>query len=89
MFLRLRLSTFHLLIWLIGAAVGPANAAETIKIGGTGSALGDMTRLAEAYMRANPDTKVVVLPSLGSAGGIKALRAGAIDIALTTDPLQP
>jgi phosphate transport system substrate-binding protein len=65
-----------------------AIAAATVKIGGTGSALGDMTLLADAYMRAHPGSQIVVLPSLGSGGGIKALRAGAIDVSLTTDPLS-
>jgi phosphate transport system substrate-binding protein len=66
-----------------------ALAAETITIGGTGSTLGDMKLLAEAYMRRHPDIKVVVLPYLGNVGGIRALRSGAVDIALTTEPLSP
>lgn len=70
---------------LAGAA--PARAEASLTIGGTGSALGAMKQLAEAYMRSHPDASVTVLPSLGSNGGIKALRAGAIDISLTTEPL--
>jgi len=85
---------FLLFCLIVAAAASPAGAdrataAETLKIGGTGSALGDMTRLADAYMRTHPDTKIVVLPSLASAGGIKALRAGAIGIALTAEPVSP
>ena len=94
------LRQFHfrkvLLFCLIAAAavglVGAkrATAADTIKIGGTGGALGDMSRIADAYMRTHPDTRIVVVPrSLGGDGGIKALRAGAIDIALVIEPLSP
>lgn len=83
-----------LLFCLIAAAASSAGAdrataADTIKIGGTGSALGDMTRLADAYMRTHPDIKIIVLPSLASAGGINALRAGTIGIALSAEPLSP
>ncbi|QWG21090.1 substrate-binding domain-containing protein [Bradyrhizobium sediminis] len=94
------LRRFHfptlLLFCLIAAAAASlagadrATAADTIRIGGTGAALGDMSRLADAYMQTHPDTKIVVLPrSLGGDGGIKALRAGAIDIALVIEPLSP
>jgi phosphate transport system substrate-binding protein len=93
------LRQFHfpkfLLVGLIAAAaagfVGADRgaAADVVKIGGTGGALGDMSRLADAYMRTHPDTRIVVLPrSLGGDGGIKALRAGAIDIALVIEPLS-
>lgn len=63
-------------------------SAQEVKIGGTGAALGTMKILAEAYARQSPDFKFVVLPSLGSSGGIKALRAGAIQIGLSARPLK-
>ena len=46
--------------------------AETIRIGGTGVALGGMALLGEAFERRNPDAVVVVLPSLGSSGGVNS-----------------
>lgn len=61
--------------------------SEEIKIGGTGSALGTMQRLADAYARQQPDAHVNVLPSMGSGGGIKALLAGAVQIAVSSRPL--
>lgn len=62
--------------------------AETIRIGGTGVALGGMALLGEAFERRNPDAVVVVLPSLGSSGGVKALIAGAIDLSVSARPLK-
>lgn len=73
----------------ISAAAWPLSAeagATTLKIGGTGGALGGVRLLAEAFMHQHPNIEVQVLPSLGSGGGIRALRAGAIDIALSSRP---
>src|SRR5687767_3132598 len=69
-------------------AAGAAQAAAEIKIGGTGNALGTMRELAHAYSKLHPGTKVIVLPSLGSGGGIKAATNGAIDIAVSSRPLK-
>ncbi len=74
---------------IVVAGVSRAGAAETIKIGGTGSALGGMTLIAQAYMRAHPDSTIVVLPSLGIIGGMRALRSGAIAMCLSAEPLSP
>ena len=73
---------------LITSTVFGAACAETIKIGGTGAALGTMRLLADAYATEDAHTHVTVLPSLGTTGGIKALLAGAIDIALTLRSLN-
>jgi len=58
--------------------------ADTIKIGGTGAALGTMRVLGEAFHRIHPDANVVIVPGLGSSGGRKALFGGAVDIAVTS-----
>ncbi len=82
-------STFAVLILtlsLFGGAPPSSASAETIKLGGTGSAIGTMKILARAFMKSNPEAKVIVLPSLGSSGGVRAMLGGAIDIALTTRP---
>ncbi len=63
-------------------------AAGTVKIGGTGFALEIMRILAGSYQQSHPEVAVVVFPSLGSSGGIKALMAGELDIALSSRPLH-
>lgn len=79
------------LVWvvtsLIFCASGAAHA-ETLRIGGTGVALGGLVLLGAAFEEENPGTTVEVLPSLGSSGGIKALLAGAIDLAVSSRELK-
>lgn len=66
-----------------------AAAADTLKVGGTGSALGTMKILAEAFQASRPDTRIVIVPALGSSGSIKAVAAGVLDIGLSGRPLKP
>tara|TARA_R110000868_G_scaffold36453_13_gene129426 strand:- start:1752 stop:2543 length:792 start_codon:yes stop_codon:yes gene_type:complete len=74
-----------LAVAILAASVSVAN---TLKIGGTGIALGGMSRLGTAFEELNPGTNIIVLPSLGSSGGIKALLAGATDIGLSSRELN-
>lgn len=67
----------------------PATAGDIVRSGGTGSGLAMMKAIAEHYSAANPDTTVEVLPSLGGSGGIKAVVAKAIDIAISANHLSP
>ena len=60
--------------------------AATLKIGGTGAALGTMRILADQFVRMRPDISVVIPDSLGSGGGIKAVLAGALPRLHSTPP---
>lgn len=60
---------------------GRATDSRRLVIGGTGAALGTMRRLAEAFMAGHPDVQLSLPNSLGTTGGLRAVIAGAIDIA--------
>lgn len=59
-----------------------ARSGDEVRIGGTGVGLA----LAALLFDGRPGVRVV--PNLGTGGGLKALAAGAIDIALTARPLS-
>ena len=63
-------------------------AAETLRIGGTGGALGTMRLLGEEFRKTHPQLEVEVLPSLGSPGGVRAVLAGAIEIGVASRALK-
>lgn len=63
---------------------------HTLRIGGTGSALGTVRLLGDAAAMGNAvAARLDIVPNLGSSGALRALQAGAIDIALITRPLTP
>lgn len=66
-----------------------ADAAETIRINGSGSALYVMKPLIKAYAKAHPGVRIEMEKPLGSSGAIKALLAGALDIAVSSKVLKP
>lgn len=66
-----------------------ACAADTIRLGGTGAGLGTMQALSAGFARAAPAHTIVIVPNLGTGGGLKALAAGAIDVAVIARPLKP
>lgn len=81
-------SLLALLLVAVAAVCAPPGAmssavADELRLGGTGSALGLLQRLGEVYATLRRGDSVTVLPSLGSAGGIAAVRDGAIDIAVS------
>ncbi|MBI5014796.1 MAG: substrate-binding domain-containing protein [Deltaproteobacteria bacterium] len=87
---RLRsLATLAGLAGLLAGACGTALGAdpEILRVSGCGTDLATFRLLGEAFRKVHPDTRVEVLPSLGSAGGIKAVAAGALDLGLSTRPL--
>ena len=75
--------------FIVGLLLSLPAAAEQIRIGGTGSGVGGMRLLAEAFMRAEPGVEVTVLPALGSPGGISALIAGKLEVAVANRAPNP
>lgn len=63
-------------------------SAETIRVGGTGGGMRTMQIMIEAFKKSRPDSDLIIIPGLGSRGGKRALLAGAIDIAVSADPLR-
>ncbi|MGB7631673.1 MAG: substrate-binding domain-containing protein [Candidatus Deferrimicrobium sp.] len=73
----------------LGATMFHGNVhAETLRISGTGGAIGGIRLLAEAFRKAEPGVDVIILPSIGSGGGIRAVLAGKLDIGLSAMPLD-
>ncbi|MDP2026104.1 substrate-binding domain-containing protein [Sulfuriferula sp.] len=82
-----------IVLFLAGLISASANSAElaastTIRIGGSGGALATMQILGQAFNKIHPNVSVVIVPSLGSGGGIKAMLAGAIDLAISGRALK-
>ena len=72
------------------ASAGLTEPADNkLRIGGTGCAIASMHILGQAFTKTHPDVTVAIVPSLGSGGGIKAMLAGAIDLAISGRDLKP
>jgi phosphate transport system substrate-binding protein len=72
-------------IMTVLAFLAPAVFAEdTVRISGTGGAIGGLKHLGDAFEKKHPGVKVNVFPSLGSTGGIKAVAAGKLDLAISS-----
>ena len=76
-------TALNIAIFVFFGNITTSALAEIVRIGGTGAALGTMTLLAAAFQKAHPEHSVRVLPSLGTSGGLKALQARAIDVAVS------
>lgn len=85
MFLRRWLAAAGMAVFAFSAVPGHA---DTIKVGGTGSALGTMRMVGEAFEKTHPGIAVQVPKSLGSSGGINAVARGAVDLALSSRALR-
>jgi len=66
-----------------------APAAEIVRVGGTGMGLALARAAGDRVEALHPGTRTEVLPSLGTPGGIRALVAGAIDVAIATRAPTP
>jgi phosphate transport system substrate-binding protein len=72
----------------VGSAETAAPAAAKIRIGGSGGALPTLQILADAFKKVHPEASVVFLPSLAGGGSLRAVLAGAIDLAVIGRPLK-
>jgi phosphate transport system substrate-binding protein len=88
--LAVRLLRFlNLLLWVAAMGSTHALAGETIRINGSGTGLEMMKPLLKAYATTHPRVSFVMNKPLGSSGAIKALAAGALDLAVSSKPLKP
>lgn len=65
-----------------------AAAQDTIRIGGTGGMLSAIEALAVVFRNTHPSAAITIMPSMGSTGGIKAVLDGALDIGISSRPLN-
>lgn len=87
-FLKQWRTVFLLGIGALGAVAVLGAPADAIKIGGTGTGLGAMKLMAREFNKSRPTAQLIVTPSLGSTGAIKAVLAGAIDIGISARPVS-
>ncbi|HSD59290.1 MAG TPA: substrate-binding domain-containing protein [Burkholderiales bacterium] len=64
-----------------------AGAADAIRVGGNGAGTMLLQRVVPEFVRAHPEAQMNVIGNLGSNGGLKALAAGALDVAVIAKPL--
>jgi phosphate transport system substrate-binding protein len=87
--MRASFSKIAIILLLAGALPARnAAAADTLRVGGTGTAIGMLQQVGAEFTAAT-GVKVEVIASLGSTGAIRALRDGWLDIAVPARPLKP
>ena len=60
----------------------------SLRIGGTGSAMGAFQHVAVAFQKTHPGIDIRFIYGLGSGGAIKALQAGKLELALSARTLK-
>ena len=86
--MRPSFAKLSIVVLLAVAAPAADAAAETLRLGGTGTAIGMLQKVGAEFTAADGGT-INVVPNLGSAGAIKALADGVIDLAVSARPLKP
>jgi phosphate transport system substrate-binding protein len=86
---RIFMLTALLFVGLDFSCAAFASSKNTLMITGTGSSIGPMQLMAVGFKKKYPNVNVKVLPSIGSTGGIRAVREGKIDIGLSARSLKP
>lgn len=76
---------FLTLLFLLASS--RVQAQEVLRLGGIGAGTLLLQRLATSYGQAHPGARIeVITPPLGSNGGLRALTAGSIQVAIVTIP---
>ena len=85
------MAIFKVMLFLLASLmIGPASAAETLRVGGVGSMTPLMRLLIADYSKRNPTADVQLInPPLGSSGGMRALSAGKLDLVLLGREKKP
>jgi phosphate transport system substrate-binding protein len=78
--------SFLILILITGRS---GMAADVIRINGSGSGLHMIKPITLAYAKVHPEVQFDMEKPLGSSGSIKALLSSALDIAVSSRPLNP
>lgn len=87
--MKIKIGLLPIAVLSIVLGTAPGVRADTLLVGGTGSAEPLMKWLFEGFRKQSPqDTLKVINPSLGSAGGIRALSTGKIDLAISARQLK-
>lgn len=74
---------------LFVALCASAPGGEVVRVGGSGAGLGGLQALANAFEQRHPSRSILILPSIGSSGGIRAVMDGKLDVGCTSRPLHP
>jgi phosphate transport system substrate-binding protein len=70
------------------AAPPETSEPGTVRLLGTGAMTPLASRLAAAWSERHPELKIVVEPSVGSGGGVRAAADGAVDLGMISRPLS-
>lgn len=62
--------------------------ADVIRIGGTGMTLGLVQALKAPFEKHSPEDQLMIIPGMGSGGGIAALADAALDVSVSGRPLK-
>lgn len=83
--------TFLAVVMVLVAAqafAGTSGKDSTVVVAGSGTCIPIVRLLAEEFQRSHPGMEVRVPPSIGSAGGVTAAAAGAVEIGMVSRPLR-
>lgn len=70
------------------AGGGPALAAETLRVGGTGAALGTLQILGAEFARSPAGVQVNILPNIGSTGAFYSVANGQLELGVSARPAR-